>query len=58
MTGVLDCGDFRRGLRWKGTAAQWWGRHHTRRSLRNHLVYGAGAVNACWMLESPSSTAI
>jgi hypothetical protein len=24
----------------------------------NLLVHGAGAVDACWMLETPSSTAI
>jgi hypothetical protein len=56
VTGLLDCGDSIAGYAeaigpmWKDTTP---GALHERL-----LVHGAGAVGACWMLESPSSTAI
>jgi hypothetical protein len=57
MTGLLDCGGSIVGDAEASTGPMW--KDTTPRALHeNLLVHGAGAVVACWMLESPSSTAI
>jgi hypothetical protein len=57
MTGLLDCGDSIVGYAEANSGPMW--KDTTPGALHeNLLVHGAGAVDACWMLESPSSTAI
>jgi hypothetical protein len=57
MTGLLDCGDSIVGYAEANTGPM--RKDTTPGALHeNLLVHGAGAVGACWMLETPSSTAI
>jgi hypothetical protein len=52
MTGLLDCGDSIVGYAEANTGP--YGKTPPPALHENLLVHGAGAVDACWMLESPS----
>jgi hypothetical protein len=57
MTGLLDCGDSIVGYAEANTSPMW--KDTTPGALHEIFsLHGAGAVDACWKLESPSSTAI
>jgi hypothetical protein len=54
---LLDCGGSIVGYAEANTGPIW--KDTTPRAPHDNLLdHGAGAVVACWMLESPSSTAI